>query len=139
MDYFVMYPWPATPDCRLMFSTDLRNCTEIGSEPYFTQFHGFSCVQEKQRRDQEAAELDDEAARRRQRVALWQEQRRAAQQAEEAEAQAKAAQEAGESWTLEDDFENDYQQVCLADQSLSYLSNSHLTLHLRHDSDLLCI
>lgn len=69
-------------------------------------------LQDKQRKQQEVADLEDEAAKRRQRVALWQEQRRAAQQAEEAEAQKQ--EEAAESWTLEDDFDNEFGQVAIA-------------------------
>lgn len=72
--------------------------------------HATFLLQAKQRRDQEVAELDDEAAKRRQRVALWQEQRRAAQQAEEAEAQKQ--EEAAEAWTLDDDIDGEYGQVC---------------------------
>lgn len=65
---------------------------------------------DKQMKEKEAADLDDDAAKRRQRVALWQEQRRAAEQAEEAER--KKREEAAETWTLDDDIENEFGQVC---------------------------
>ena len=66
-------------------------------------------AEEQERRDKEAADLEDEAAKRRQRVALWQEQRRAAQQAEDAEMRKR--EEAAEAWTLEDDFDHELGQV----------------------------
>ena len=66
-------------------------------------------AEDKQRKEQEAADLEDEAAKRRQRVSLWQEQRRAAQQAEEAEQKKREA--TAEMWTLDDDMENEFGQV----------------------------
>ena len=81
----------------------------------------------KQKKEKEVADLDEDAAKRRQRVALWQEQRRAAEQAEDAER--KKREEAAETWTLEDDMENEFGQViyypsisiasCLISQAIS--------------------
>ena len=65
----------------------------------------------EQVREQAAAELDEEAAKRRQRVALWQEQRRAAEQAEDAERKRQEEAAPVETWTLEDDIENELGQV----------------------------
>ena len=67
---------------------------------------------QKEQKEKEAADLDEDAAKRRQRVALWQEQRRAAEQAEEAER--KRREEAAETWTLDDDMENELGQVRLS-------------------------
>lgn len=66
---------------------------------------------DKQQKEKEVADLDEDAAKRRQRVALWQEQRRAAEQAEDAER--KKREEAAEAWTLDDDMENELGQVRL--------------------------
>ena len=69
--------------------------------------------QADQVRAKDAAELDEDAAKRRQRVALWQEQRRAAEQAEDAERKKREEAAPAEAWTLEDDMENELGQVCL--------------------------
>ena len=65
----------------------------------------------EQVRELAVADLDEEAAKRRQRVALWQEQRRAAEQAEDAERKKQEEAAPAEAWTLEDDIENELGQV----------------------------
>lgn len=71
---------------------------------------------EEKRKHEEVNALEDEAAKRRQRVALWQEQRRAAQAAEEAEMRKR--EEAAEKWTLDDDVEEGSGQVSEFTQQL---------------------
>ena len=82
---------------------------------------------DKQQKEREAADLDEDAAKRRQRVALWQEQRRAAEQAEDAER--KKQEVAAETWTLEDDMENELGQVSICSQSLHSSLLMPLKLH----------